>query len=125
MPDQTALQRDQEPVTETTADGAEAQSEVGKEPVDQYDPLLRALEEGTLLSINNEARSALPTDELKVTSSRPFKTSVRLIQSGFDETYYKIYRADNGELVYGEVTNDGVTREDSVVTLEILGIDNS
>lgn len=123
MPDQTDIAG--MPATGGIEDELENKPDVDDENADQYDAILRALEEGTLLSINNESRSSLPTDELKVVSSRPFETSVRLIRSGYDETYYKIYRTDNGELVYGEVTNGGVTREDNVITLEILGIDDT
>lgn len=87
---------------------------------DQYDTLLRSLEQGVLLSLNNSARNVLPTDELCVEYSNDTDTDVRL--SGPSDRHYKIHRHRNGNLIYSEITADGYSYEDEVTTIEILGL---
>lgn len=88
---------------------------------DQYDALLRGLEEGLLLSINNSYSAGLPSDELRVEDSRDDKTWVDL--SGPNNTHYRIHRDGRGELVYEKLTDGGLSHEDEVITIEVLGID--
>lgn len=90
-------------------------------PEDQYDTLLRSLEEGVILSINNSLSAGGASYELTVESSKSEKTFVWL--NGPDDSYYQIYRDDRGELVYAEVAEDGLEYQDEVITLEILGLE--
>lgn len=88
---------------------------------DQYDTLLRAMEEGLLISINNDAKGSLPSDELRVEFSRDDETHVSL--SGAFGSHWRIHRDHPGDLVYSEVTDDGLSYQDEVITLEIIGLD--
>lgn len=94
------------------------QSDIG---TDQYDTLLRSMNEGLLVSVNNSAYSATPSFELRVEHSRDDETHVSL--SGPGDSWYRIYRDRRGDLIYSEVTEDGLSYEDDVVTLEIIGLD--
>lgn len=92
---------------------------------DQYDTILRAMEPGLLFAINNSISNSLddlPSGELRVIHSRDDKTDVTA--RGHGDTHYRVYRDRRGELVYGEVDEDGVSRESEVISLEILGIDS-
>lgn len=88
---------------------------------DQYDTLLRAMEEGLLISINNDAKGSIPSDELRVEHSRDDETHVSL--TGAFDSYWQIHRDRSGDLVYSEMTDDGLSYEDDVITLEIIGLD--
>lgn len=89
------------------------------EDTDQYDTLLRAMESGLLISINNATDHALPTGELKVEYSRDDETHVTL---GNASERYRIHRNRRNGLIYSEVTEDGLSYEDEVITIEVLGI---
>ncbi len=102
----------------------ETETEPDQEPdveTDQYDTLLRAMEEGLLVSINNESNGSLPSDELRVEYSRDDETNVQLTGPG--ESHWKIHRDRRGELVYSEMTENGLSYEDEVVTIEVIGLD--
>jgi hypothetical protein len=70
---------------------------------DQYDHILRAMENGLLISINNDAKGSTPTGELKVVYSKDDKTHVQL-KNG--DEHYQIHRNVFGDLVYSELTED-------------------
>lgn len=89
------------------------------EETDQYDSLLRAMEEGLIISINDGTSSAMPTGELTVVYSKDDETHVCLNDG---EKGYRIHRKDNGAIVYSEETEDGLSFVDGVITLEVLGI---
>lgn len=89
---------------------------------DQYDTILRSLEKGVILTINDSSVSSTPTDELKVTSSSNNETDVSL--EGMNDTHWSITRNHNGKLVFGENTHDGFDEVDEVITFEIVGINN-
>ena len=84
---------------------------------DQYDTLLRAMEPGLLITINDG--SGIPSDELRVEYSSSGKTEVGLVGRGQD---WMITR-DNGELVYGRCDEFGLSEQYDVVTIEVIGID--
>ena len=85
---------------------------------DQYDALLRAMQEGLLITLNNE--SGIPSGELKVKYSLSNQTEVGLVGKGQD---WMITR-DNDELVYGRCDGFGLSEQHEVVTIEVLGIDD-
>lgn len=89
---------------------------------DQYGELLQATEEGLILTINNSTAQPAGTGELTVQYSHPDKTKVGL--TGSDGTDFEIYR-EQGKLVYGEITDGGVSYEGDVITLEIIGVTSS
>lgn len=93
------------------------------EELDQYDTLLRSMEEGLLVSINNEAQSELPTGELRVEHSSDDRTEVRL-KRGFED-WMKVHRDARGDLVLSDVTEDGLSYEADVITIEIIGLDGT
>lgn len=84
-----------------------------------YDTLLQALEEGVILTINQSDSYSTPSGELQVESSKNTNTDVLLTDAL--ENYYTIYRDYEGTLVYAQVTEDGVSYEDDVMTFEIVG----
>lgn len=88
---------------------------------DQYDTLLRAMEPGLLLSINNDAAGSIPSDELRVEYSRDDETKVSL--EGPFGSHWMIHRDRSGKLRYSEVTEDGLSYEDEIVTFEVIGLD--
>jgi len=88
---------------------------------DQYDTILRAMEEGVLLSINNQTKGSTPSDELRVEQSQDDETDLDL--TGPFGSEWKIYRDRRGELIYSKVTEDGLSYEDEIITLEIIGHD--
>jgi|AntDeeMinimDraft_5_1070356.scaffolds.fasta_scaffold14622_5 hypothetical protein len=105
------------PTDDSTADETEN--------LDQYDDILRAMSEGVLISLNNDAGKSLectPTGELRVEWSYDDKTNVHA--SGFGEREYQIHRDRRGELIYSKVTEDGLDYEGKVISIEILGIDD-
>ena len=87
---------------------------------DQYDDLLRAFSEGVLLTLNNSVVQPAGTGELKVQYSNNNKTRVGLRGNNGED--YQIHRT-NEELVYSEVTEDGLRYEDDVISFEIIGIE--
>lgn len=89
---------------------------------DQYDTLLRSMEEGLLISINNASYGSSPSFELRVEYSSDDKTNVGLAGPG--ESHYLIHRDRRGELVYEEETECGLDYQDEVITIEVLGIDD-
>lgn len=91
--------------------------------VDQYDTLLQTMREGLLIAINNSAPSATATGELRVENSRTDETDVICLEES-RETYYRIHRDRQGQLVYGTVGESGTRYEGDVVTLEVIGLDD-
>ena len=86
---------------------------------DQYAKLCRAMEEGLLITVNNdESAQGAPSDELRVESGG-YKVLLR--DAGGD--LYLLRQTDNGDTVLSELTTDGIGRETYVETIEILGID--
>jgi len=89
---------------------------------DQYDSILRALEPGTLITINNQPNvGELPTDELVVTHSKSDRTNVLLKESS--EVWYRIRRDTQGDLSYVRVKEDGTDYQGKVITIEVVGIE--
>lgn len=87
---------------------------------DQYDAVLQAVEEGLILTVNHNQTGMVSSEELTVMQSSDDETNVLL--NGYGESQYRICRDGDDELVYGEVTENGFAVEDSVITLEILGV---
>lgn len=88
---------------------------------DQYDTLLRAMEEGLLIGVNNSATpNAVPLGECRVLWSYDDRTEVAISSQGDAE--YKIHRDRRGDLIYSEITEDGLSYGDEVVTLEVFGL---
>lgn len=92
---------------------------VESKETDQYDSLLRSMESGLLITINDGAPLAKPTGELEVEYSKDGETQVSLSGSN---GCYRIHRNDNGAIVYSEETEDGLSFRDGVITIEVLGI---
>lgn len=96
-------------------------SETDGDGSDQYDTLLRAMEEGLLIGINNTAKAhALPLGESRVRWSYDDHTEVAI--SGPDGDEYQIHRDRRGDLIYSEVTEDGLSYQDEVLSLEVFGL---
>jgi len=93
------------------------QSKKEEQKADQYDTLLRAMEPGLLITINNE--SGIPSDELRVQYSSSEKTEVGLVGRGQS---WMITR-NNGELVYGRCDEFGLSEKHDIVTIEVIGIE--
>jgi len=88
---------------------------------DQYDSILRALEPGTIITINNQPNvRELPSGELTVGHSKDDRTNVLLKESS--EVWYRIRRDTEGDLSYVRVKEDGTDYQGKVITLEIVGI---
>lgn len=103
----------------TLRTGTEQEEEMSD--TDQYDTLLRTMSEGLLVSINNGASDSIPSDELRVEHSRDDETNVVL--TGAFGSRWKITRDRSGDLVYYEVTEDGLSYQDDVITFEVIGLD--
>jgi|AntDeeMinimDraft_5_1070356.scaffolds.fasta_scaffold02869_8 hypothetical protein len=88
---------------------------------DQYDTLLRSMEPGLLISVNNATDHALPSGELTVKSSRDDETNVFL--TGFQDSHWRIHREMSGDLVYDEIGDCGESYVDDILTIEILGME--
>lgn len=88
---------------------------------DQYDTLLRAADKGLRLTVNNKARSQRGTGELQVLRSRDDETSVELKKTVDDGVQYRIHRDFRGDLVYSQLTDDGLSLQGYVTTIEIVG----
>lgn len=86
---------------------------------DQYDALLQAAESGLILTVNDNQPGLPSSEELTVEYSNDERTEVHLTGSTGSE--YRIHRDVNGELVYSQMTETGLSVEDTVITLEILG----
>jgi len=86
----------------------------------QYDLILRNLERGTIISLNDNAPGSMPSGELTVEYSLQSKTKVGLTDTAGND--WEILTTEHDGLVYGKVEQDGVTIEDSVITIEILGV---
>jgi len=97
--------------------GEQQAEELLKDHPDQYDALLRAMEPGLLITLNNEW--GVPSDELKVQYSLNNETEVGLVGKGQD---WMITR-DNGELVYGRCSEFGLSEQHEVITIEVVGIE--
>ena len=89
--------------------------------IDQYDTLLRAMDEGLLVTVNNTDYAGTPSFELRVVDSRDDETRVTLTSPGGRR--YRIHRDRHGELIYSEFTDDGLSYEGDVVTFEVVGLD--
>jgi hypothetical protein len=88
---------------------------------DQYDAILRSLDAGALITLNNQPNvGETPSGELEVMSSRNDKTEV--YTTGGSGEFYTIRRAQNGDLVYSRATEDGGDYQGEVITIEIVGI---
>lgn len=88
---------------------------------DLYDPVLRAMESGLLITVNCSSPSrAMEFGEMEVVTSRDDKTQVDL-DAGHEE-FYRIHRDRRDELVIAESTKDGLRRGHTVETVEVVGI---
>jgi len=86
---------------------------------DQYDTLLRSMEEGLIISVNEATPKMPASGELTVEYSNDKETSV--YAKGFNNSDWKI-RREGDSIVYYEMTEDGLSFEDEVVSIEILGV---
>lgn len=88
---------------------------------DQYDAILRALEAGTLLTVNGQPNvGETPSDELEVKSSRSDQTDV--YTKGADGKWYRICRDSNGELIYFRENENRSEYQGEIITIEITGV---
>lgn len=91
------------------------------EDTDQYDTLLRAMEGGLLISVNDSTEHEPGTWELEVQDSKDGETYVEC-KAGPEE-WKVIHRDGRGKLVVGEPDEWAGLRHDvDVETIEVLGI---
>lgn len=91
------------------------------EDTDQYDSLLRAMESGLLVSVNNEVDFEPGTQELEVERSDEDDTYV-VCKAGFEE-WKVIHRNRNNELVVSDMDDEiGLRYDVDVISIEVLGI---
>lgn len=90
-----------------------------QQETNQYDTILRTVEKGLLLTINNSVKQLSGTDQMVVEYSYDDKTEVSLRSQ--DGARYKIHR--DGVLIYSEVTKHGLSYEGDVISIEVVGIE--
>ncbi len=90
-----------------------------RDDTDSFDKLLRAMEPGLIVTINENEPQSRGWPNMVVDYSWDDKTKVGLTGHG-DE--YRIVRRD-GDIVIGDSTPVGVRNTESVTTIEVLGID--
>lgn len=94
----------------------------GEVSSNQYDALLRVMDSGLLIGINNSAGpDAVALDECRVEWSSDDRAEVAVLTR--DTTEYQIHRDRRDKLIYSEVSEAGLSYVDDVVTLEVLGFD--
>jgi len=88
---------------------------------DQYDTLLRSMEEGLIISVNESTEHAVSHGELEVLYSYDGKTWVAVKNS---QREYAIVRRDDDEIRIHPMEKDGLTWSGSneVLTIEVLGL---
>lgn len=97
--------------------------DVEADQYDQYDALLQATKEGLILTVNHNQPGMVSSEEMTVRESNDDNTDVRL--TGCSNTQYRIHRTDDGELVYGELSDTGFKLEDTVITIEVIGCESN
>lgn len=85
---------------------------------DAYDSILRSLESGVSLTVNDNTPNSVTWGIMNVRFSYDGKTKVGLTD-GLQE--FEIQRR-NDDIVIGKVTENGLKRTRSVETIEVLGI---
>jgi hypothetical protein len=89
-----------------------------EENTDQYDTLLRALEEKTVITVNDSTPNSTTLGEFTVEFSNNTTTKVSLYDG---RDYYEI-RRKGGNIIIGLATEEGLKRKKTVETIEVLGI---
>ena len=85
-----------------------------------YDELLQAMQEGLLLTVNDNQPGITSTGELRVIHSDDDSTDVHL--EGYDGSEYRIHRDRRDELILTYMKGGGESFESEVITLEVLGV---
>ena len=87
---------------------------------DAYDNILRSLEQGVIVTINENTPNAKGMGEFTVEYSDNTATNVGLKKG---RQNYQIKRKD-GNIVIGKQSETNLKRTETVVTIEILGVRN-
>lgn len=91
------------------------------ENIDQYDAILRALEEGTIITVNDNTPNSAGLGEFTVEFSKDNNTRVSL----FDGRRYHEIKRIGDDIVIGETTEQELKRTKTVETIEVLGINGN
>lgn len=100
---------------------SECTTEPTKENTDQYDAILRALEEDTIITVNDNTPNSAGLGEFTVEFSKDNNTRVSL----FDGRRYHEIKRIGDDIVIGETTEQGLKRTETVETIEVLGINGN